>query len=100
MKKLLLAFGFLTLTILAAQAANANELLLRCNWGLVSNGVRIELDISTVTEVYEYFLPPERHYHATITSEFVEWRTGPNVLRRVYRTDGFATDYYLDDSRP
>jgi hypothetical protein len=44
----------LMILVLAIMPASANELVLRCNYGIVSFGARVDLDHSIVTVVYDH----------------------------------------------
>jgi hypothetical protein len=97
MKKLLLTCATL---MLATLLANANELLLRCNWGVVTAGVKVDLDNSVVTEIYAYASPSEVRYRANITGSLIEWRVGPNGTRKINRVTGETAEMFDSSFKP
>jgi hypothetical protein len=69
-------FAFL---IFASVPVDANELLLRCNWGVIKAGVRVDVDNSIVTLVFDY--GDTERARANITNNHIGFHNGVWTIR-------------------
>jgi hypothetical protein len=79
------------IVLLSALPATPDELLLRCNYGIVTFGARVDLDGSTVTLVYDH--GETEHHSARITSDFIRFTSGAWNVRINRITEAVVADH-------
>ena len=85
----------LTVLILTNFPVLANEILLSCNWGVVKNGVKVDLENSVVT-LTSVNSGESTRYRASISSSLIEWSTGPGRVTRINRINGETCTYFSE----